>query len=351
MIARCHPQRQIEMHLQYGETLFVRSAGGVVAPCSPHEHLPHHYSVDLRALRIDEFFRYCVRRPDGGEREERFFVHRCDRGGPVDVWEGIRAVDNSYYVLETREHIARRGFAVIPGLVSPEVLAILIDKVRPHVDAVWGAGGCALHGDKINLEKLFLRVPGLLAALVEKLAPLLSTLMGGDVFLEYEQVMVVRAGSAYRTHRHRDVDGGQAMYSEASLRDKRSVHIWIPLVDTDGNSACMYVEPYDGTRVDVAMHAGDALILDNYVWHGSHTNAAQANRLSWLLNLASAPAHDASNPHADLNLPILQSGNVVALGPDECDRVARAKSGVLNLFEAYFTYDVATGAMVNVGSR
>jgi uncharacterized protein YfaS (alpha-2-macroglobulin family) len=62
-----------------------------------------------------------------------------------------------------------------------------------------------------------------------------------DCRWEYEQAMVVRAGTSYTTLRHRDIDGGKAAFSEASLRHKASIHLWIPLIDVDRERAGMYV--------------------------------------------------------------------------------------------------------------
>lgn len=170
--------------------------------------------------------------------------------------------------------------------------------------------GVSVYEDKINLEKALLHVPYLLQALAEKLGPLLRGILGDQVFLEYEQVMAVRAGSSYATRRHRDVDGGKEGFSEASKRHKASVHLWIPLVDIDEACSRMYVEPFDAPEppVELLMRAGDALFLHNYVWHGSRANTSTRHRLSWLLNFAPAPSRDETNPKADLNLQLLRDG-------------------------------------------
>lgn len=190
-------------------------------------------------------------------------------------------------------------------------------------------------------------------ALAEKLGPLLRGIMGDQVFLEYEQVMAVRAGSSYATRRHRDVDGGKEGFSEASKRHKASVHLWIPLVDIDEACSRMYVEPFDAPEppVELLMRAGDALFLHNHVWHGSRANTSTRHRLSWLLNFAPAPSRDETNPHADLNLQLLRDGVPTELGPEVCMRLAREKEAFLNLFDAFFTYDPSRARMVHPENR
>ncbi|MBM7116650.1 phytanoyl-CoA dioxygenase family protein [Archangium primigenium] len=345
-------QRRIEMHLQHGESLVARSAGGAWAECEPHHDLPHVYTVDTGTLAPGEPFRYVVRRADGTERAERFFAHSLERGGPMDVWEGIRAIDNAFYATEVREHLERRGFAVVRRVLSEDLLSTLRAVVQPLITDVWEANRAA-HRDKINLEKVLLHVPHLLQALAEKVGPLLKSILGNEVFLEYEQVMVVRAGTAYATKCHRDVDGGKAGYSEASRRHKGSVHLWIPLVDIDATRACMYVDPFDapGQSLDMTMRAGDALFLHNYVWHGSRANTSGVDRISWLLNFAPAPSHDESNPGADLNLQLLRGGVPTDLAPDVCNRLAQEKHRFLNLFDAFFTYDPSQLRMVHPDNR
>ncbi|AUX42445.1 uncharacterized protein SOCE26_038780 [Sorangium cellulosum] len=344
--------RLIEMHLQHGESLLARSEGGATVACAPHPGLPHVYTVDPGKLTPGEPFRYVVRRADGAERTERFFAHALDQGGPVDVWEGIRAVDNAYYATEVKEHFERRGFAVVRGVLSADVVSTLRGVVVPLIADVWEEDRAA-YRDKINLEKLLLRVPYLLQALAEKLGPLLRRILGDEVFLEYEQVMVVRAGSSYATRRHRDVDGGKQGFSEASKRHKGSVHLWIPLVDIDETRACMYVDPLDAPErsLEMTMRAGDALFLHNYVWHGSRANTSAVDRVSWLLNFAPAPSRDETNPSADLNLPILRGGAPADLGPDVCSRLVREKHTFLNLFDAFFTYDPSRTRMVHPDNR
>ncbi|QRN95867.1 phytanoyl-CoA dioxygenase family protein [Archangium violaceum] len=340
------------MHLQHGECLVARSHGGASARCEPHPYLPHVYTVDAGKLTPGEPFRYVVRRADGTERTERFFAHSLDQDGPVDVWEGIRAIDNAFYANEVKEHFERRGFAVVRRVLSAELVSTLRAVVNPHMADVWGADRAA-YRDKINLEKVLLHVPYLLQALAEKLGPLLGRILGSEVFLEYEQVMVVRAGSSYATRRHRDVDGGKAGFSEASRRHKGSVHLWIPLVDIDETRACMYVDPFDAPEqsLDMTMRAGDALFLHNYVWHGSRANSSGVDRISWLMNLAPAPSHDETNPSADLNLQLLRGGVPMDLGPDVCSRLAREKHSYLNLFDAFFTYDPSLLRMVHPDNR
>jgi hypothetical protein len=340
------------MHLQHGDALLARSSGGMSAPCEPHPELPHVYAVDTSELTPGEPFRYVVLRADGTEKTERFFAHSLDKGGPVDVWEGIRAVDNAFYVNEVREHFVQRGFAVVRGVLSADVVSDLRAVVHPLTHAAWGENG-AVYRDKINLEKELLGVPHLMQAMAEKLGPLLRALVGDHVFLEYEQVMVVRASTAYATRHHRDIDGGKDGFSEASKRHKSSVHLWIPLVDIDETRACMYVNPFDAPdrSIMLPMRAGDALFLHNYVWHGSHPNTSPDHRISWLLNFAPAPSRDQTNPSADLNLPILRDGAPTALGPDVCSRVARDKHTFLNLFDAFFTYDPVTAQMVHAENR
>jgi ectoine hydroxylase-related dioxygenase (phytanoyl-CoA dioxygenase family) len=344
--------RLIEMHLQHGDALFARSSGGISAQCAPHPELPHVYAVDTSELTPGEPFRYVVRRADGTEKTERFFAHSIDEGGPLDVWEGVRAVDNAFYVNEVREHFDKRGFAVVRSVLSADVVSDLRAVVHPLTHAAWGENGAA-YRDKINLEKELLGVPHLLQAMAEKLGPLLRALVGDDVFLEYEQVMVVRASTAYATRRHRDIDGGKDGFSEASKRHKASVHLWIPLVDIDETRACMYVDPLDAPdrSITLPMRAGDALFLHNYVWHGSYPNTSTEHRISWLLNFAPAPSRDETNPSADLNLQILRDGAPTALGPDVCRRVAREKPTFLNLFDAFFTYDPGRAQMVHVENR
>lgn len=350
MTRRTH--RLIEMHLQHGDTLLARSSGGVSVDCEPHPHLPHIHTADTGKLTPDEPFRYVVRRADGTEKTERFFAHSLDHGGPVDVWEGIRAVDNAFYAAELREHFGRRGFAVVRGVLSADVVSTLLSVVHPYMIAVWGENGAA-YRDKINLEKVLLGVPHLLQALVEKLAPLFRAIVGDHVFLEYEQVMVVRAGTSYATLRHRDVDGGKTSFSEASKRHNSSVHLWIPLVDIDETRACLYVEPFDAPEqaIEMRMRAGDALFLHNYVWHGSRANTSMEHRISWLLNFAPAPSRDETNPNADLNLQILRGGAPTDVGPDVCGRLAREKHSLLNLFEAFFTYDPSSMRMAHPENR
>ncbi|WP_438007675.1 phytanoyl-CoA dioxygenase family protein [Sorangium sp. So ce321] len=329
-----------------------RSEGGTSVGCAPHPNLPHVYTVDAGKLAPGEPFRYVVRRADGTERAERFFSHSLDRGGPVDVWEGIRAVDNAFYAAEVKEHFERRGFAVVRGVLSADVVSALRAVVDPLIAGAWGESKAA-YRDKINLEKVLLRVPYLLHAMAEKLGPLLQRILGDEVFLEYEQVMVVRAGSSYATRRHRDVDGGKDGLSEASKRHKGSVHLWIPLVDIDETRACMYVDPFDAPErsITMEMRAGDALLLHNYVWHGSRANASAEDRISWLLNLAPSPSRDEANPDADLNLQILRGGAPTDLSPDVCCRLAREKHAFLNLFDAFFTYDPFLLRMVHPDNR
>ncbi|WP_437970109.1 phytanoyl-CoA dioxygenase family protein [Sorangium sp. So ce260] len=349
-------QRLIEMHLQHGESLVARSEGGRSVDCEPHPDLPHLYTVDTGKLAPGEPFRYVVRRADGTETAERYFAHALDQGGPVDVWEGIRAVDNAFYTAEVQRHFERRGFAVVRGVLSADVVSTLRAVVEPLITDVWGEDRAA-YRDKINLEKVLLRVPHLLQALAEKLAPLLRSIVGDEVFLEYEQVMVVRASSSYATRRHRDVDGGKDGFSEASRRHKGSVHLWIPLVDIDETRACIYVEPFDAPErsldrdLDITMRAGDALFLHNYLWHGSRANASVVDRVSWLLNFAPAPSRDESNPDADLNLQILRGGAPTDLGPDVCGGLVREKHTFLNLFDAFFTYDPSLMRMVHPENR
>jgi ectoine hydroxylase-related dioxygenase (phytanoyl-CoA dioxygenase family) len=346
------PHRLIEMHLQHGDALFARSSGGISVLCQPHPDLPHVYAVDTSALTPGEPFRYVVRGADGAEKTERFFAHSLDKGGPFDVWEGVRAVDNAFYVNEVREHFDTRGFAVVRSVLSADVVSELRTIVHPLTHAAWGENGAA-YRDKINLEKELLRVPNLLQAMAEKLAPLLRALVGDDVFLEYEQVMVVRASTDYATRRHRDIDGGKDGFSEASKRHKASVHLWIPLVDIDETRACMYVDPLDApdSSIMLPMRAGDALFLHNYVWHGSHPNTSTEHRISWLLNFAPAPSRDETNPSADLNLQILRDGAPTALGPEVCCRVVEEKPTFLNLFDAFFTYDPVRAQMVHADNR
>ncbi|WP_437579647.1 phytanoyl-CoA dioxygenase family protein [Sorangium sp. So ce887] len=345
-------QRLIEMHLQHGESLVARSDGGTSVDCEPHPDLPHLYTVDAGKLAPGEPFRYVVRRADGTETAERYFAHALDKGGPVDVWEGIRAVDNAFYTAEVQHHIERRGFAVVRGVLSADVVSTLRAVVHPLIADVWREDRAA-YRDKINLEKVLLGVPCLLQALAEKLAPLLRSIVGDEVFLEYEQVMAVRAGSSYATRRHRDVDGGKDGFSEASRRHKGSVHLWIPLVDIDETRACIYVDPFDAPErsIELEMRAGDALFLHNYVWHGSRANASVVDRVSWLLNFAPAPSHDETNPGADLNLQILRGGAPTDLGPDVCCRLVREKHTFLNLFDAFFTYDPSLMRMVHPDNR
>ncbi|WP_437576232.1 phytanoyl-CoA dioxygenase family protein [Sorangium sp. So ce887] len=345
-------QRLIEIYLQHGESLIARSEGGTPVKCEPHPSLPDIYTVDAGKLAPGEPFRYVVCRADGTERAERFFAHSLDQGGPVDVWEGIRAVDNAFYAAEVKEHFERCGFAVVRGVLSADVVSALRAVVDPLIADVWREGRAA-HRDKINLEKILLRVPYLLHAMAEKLGPLLQRIVGDEVFLEYEQVMVVRAGSSYATRRHRDVDGGKDGLSEASKRHKGSVHLWIPLVDIDETRACMYVDPFDAPErsITMEMRAGDALLLHNYVWHGSRANASAEDRISWLLNLAPSPSRDEANPDADLNLQILRGGAPTDLSPDVCCRLAREKHAFLNLFDAFFTYDPFLLRMVHPDNR
>ncbi|WP_331114974.1 hypothetical protein [Archangium sp.] len=78
--------------MQHGESLVARSEGGSSAECAPHPDLPHVYTVDAGRLAPGKPFRYVVRRADGTERAERFFAHSLEQSGPVDVWEGIRAI-------------------------------------------------------------------------------------------------------------------------------------------------------------------------------------------------------------------------------------------------------------------
>ncbi|XXT24732.1 phytanoyl-CoA dioxygenase family protein [Sorangium sp. So ce429] len=340
------------MHLQHGERLVARSEGGTSVECAPHPDLPHLYTVDAGGLAPGELFRYVVRCADGAERTERFFAHSLDQGGPVDVWEGIRAVDNAFYATEVKEHFERRGFAVVRGVLSADVVSALRAVVHPLIADVWRKDRAA-YRDKINLEKVLLRVPYLLQALAEKLGPLLGRILGDEVFLEYEQVMVVRAGSSYATRRHRDIDGGKDGFSEASKRHKGSVHLWIPLVDIDGTRACMYVDPLDAPEqsLDMTMRAGDGLFLHNYVWHGSRANTSAVDRVSWLLNFAPAPSRDETNPSADLNLQLLRGGVPTDLGPDVCSRLVREKHAFLNLFDAFFTYDPSLLRMVHPDNR
>ncbi|WP_437627182.1 phytanoyl-CoA dioxygenase family protein [Sorangium sp. So ce1151] len=345
-------QRLIEMHLQHGERLVASSRGGASVECEPHPDLPHVYTVDAGKLAAGEPFRYVVRRADGTQRTERFFAHSLDRGGPVDVWEGIRAVDNGFYATEIKEHFERRGFAVVRGVLSADVVSTLSAAVNPLIADVW-RGERAAYRDKINLEKVLLGVPYLLQALAEKLGPVLQRILGDEVFLEYEQVMVVRAGSSYATRRHRDVDGGKEGFSEASRRHKGSVHLWIPLVDIDETRACMYVDPFDAPErsLEMTMRAGDALFLHNYVWHGSRANSSPLDRVSWLLNFAPAPSRDETNPSADLNLQLLRGGVPADLSPDICGRLLREKPSFLNLFDAFFTYDPSLLRMVHPDNR
>ncbi|KYF83296.1 hypothetical protein BE17_01900 [Sorangium cellulosum] len=345
-------QRLIEMHLQHGERLVASSRGGASVECEPHPDLPHVYTVDAGKLAAGEPFRYVVLRADGTQRTERFFAHSLDRGGPVDVWEGIRAVDNAFYAAEIKEHFERRGFAVVRGVLSADVVSTLSAVVTPLIADVWREQRAA-HQDKINLEKVLLGVPYLLQALAEKLGPVLQRILGDEVFLEYEQVMVVRAGSSYATRRHRDVDGGKDGFSEASRRHKGSVHLWIPLVDIDETRACIYVDPFDAPErsLEMTMRAGDALFLHNYVWHGSRANTSLLDRVSWLLNLAPAPSHDDTNPSADLNLQLLRGGVPADLSPDVCCRLLREKPSFLNLFDAFFTYDPSLLRMVHPDNR
>ncbi|HTN91856.1 MAG TPA: phytanoyl-CoA dioxygenase family protein [Sorangium sp.] len=345
-------QRLIEMHLQHGERLMASSRGGASVECEPHPDLPHVYTVDAGKLAAGEPFRYVVRRADGTQRTERFFAHSLDRGGPVDVWEGIRAVDNAFYAAEIKEHFERRGFAVVPGVLSADVVSTLSAVVNPLIADVWREQRAA-YRDKINLEKVLLGVPYLLQALAEKLGPVLQRILGDEVFLEYEQVMVVRAGSSYATRRHRDVDGGKDGFSEASRRHKGSVHLWIPLVDIDETRACIYVDPFDAPErsLEMTMRAGDALFLHNYVWHGSRANTSLLDRVSWLLNFAPAPSRDETNPSADLNLQLLRGGAPADLSPDVCCRLLREKPSFLNLFDAFFTYDPSLLRMVHPDNR
>ncbi|MGK3983059.1 phytanoyl-CoA dioxygenase family protein [Sorangium sp. So ce136] len=345
-------QRLIEMHLQHGERLVASSRGGTSVDCEPHPDLPHIYTVDTGKLAAGEPFRYGVRRADGTERTERFFAHSLDRGGPVDVWEGIRAVDNAFYATELEEHFERRGFAVVRGVLSADVVSTLSAVVNPLIADVWREERAA-YRDKINLEKVLLGVPYLLQALAEKLGPVLQRILGDEVFLEYEQVMVVRAGSSYATRRHRDVDGGKEGFSEASRRHKGSVHLWIPLVDIDETRACIYVDPFDAPErsLEMTMRAGDALFLHNYVWHGSRANTSLFDRVSWLLNFAPAPSRDETNPSADLNLQLLRGGVPADLSPDVCGRLLRKKPSFLNLFDAFFTYDPSLVRMVHPDNR
>ncbi|WP_438030730.1 phytanoyl-CoA dioxygenase family protein [Sorangium sp. So ce233] len=271
-------QRFIEMHLQHGECLVARSEGGASVECARHPDLPHLYTVDAGRLAPGEPFRYVVRRADGIERTERFFTHSLDQGGPVDVWEGIRAVDNAFYATEVKEHFERRGFAVVRGVLSADVVSALRAVVYPVIADVWEKDR-ASYRDKINLEKVLLHVPYLLQALTEKLGPLLRRILGD------------------------------------------------------------------------AMRAGDALLLHNYVWHGSRANTSPVDRVSWLLNFAPAPSHDETNPSADLNLQILRGGVPTDLCPDVCSRLVREKHAFLNLFDGFFTYDPSLLRMVHPDNR
>lgn len=340
------------MHLDHGDRLIARSAGGRTAPCTPHPELPHVFVTDTAALEPGEPFRYVVVGAGGTERAERYFAHHLGSGGPLDVWDGIRSVDSPTRIDEIRRSFRRRGYAVVPGLLSADVTRGALSVVEPLAEAAWGRDGARVR-DKLNLEKVLLCVPYLLQNLVEKLALLLQALVGPRVFLEYEQVLVVHANSTYTTQRHRDIDGGKEPLSEASLRDKGSVHLWIPFIDVDETRAGMYVEPLDtpGQPVNVRMRAGDALFLDNYIWHGCHANSSAMHRFSWVLTFAPIPSEDRASPSADLNLLVVRYGVPSPLGPEVCERLVVEKSGLLNLFDAFFTYDARAGQMANPQNR
>lgn len=345
-------ERLIEVPLHHGEALFARGASGAMVPCSRHPSLPRVHVLDLDRLPAGERYRYLIRRPDGPEVEERYFSHSPDRGGPIDVWDGIRAIESPSFVREVEERFRRQGYAVIEDVISSGVVAEIDAIVRPLAERAWGRGGAQCR-DKINLEKVLIAVPYLLQALIEKLGPVLTAIVGPRVWLDYEQVMVIHSNTNYLTRRHRDIDGGREAMSESSRRDRGAVHLWIPLVDVDATRSGMYVEPFgeEGNPRDIEMRAGDALLLHNFVWHGAHTNTSDVHRFSWLLNFAPHPSRDSSNPAADLELLTLLSGAVQDLGPDVCERRLLAKPAYLNLFDAYFTFDTGGDRMVNAANR
>jgi hypothetical protein len=314
--------------------------------------LPRAHVLDLARLPAGERYRYVIRRPDGAEIEERYFSHSPDRGGPIDVWDGVRAIESPSFVREVEERFRSRGYAVIEDVLSAGVVAEIDALVRPLAERAWGRGGARCQ-DKVNLEKILIAVPYLLQALVEKLGPVLTAIVGPRVWLDYEQVMGIHASTSYLTRCHRDIDGGREAMSESSLRDRDAVHLWIPLVDVDATRAGMYVEPFgeEGCPRDVEMRAGDALLLHNLVWHGAHTNTSDVHRFSWLLNFAPHPSRDVVNPLADLELLVVDGGAVTDLGPDVCERRLLARPAYLNLFDAYFTFDTVSGRMVNTANR
>lgn len=179
----------------------------------------------------------------------------------------------------------RDGWLVAPSLGPPEIEALrtLWAEVGPE-----HAGAMATTSHRTDSEPLRRRVSETIGRAAESLT---SDLVPGYRFVS-AGFMVKRPGAgAVRLHRH-----------EALLDEGRhaALLVWVPLQDTSSESGCMVVVsgthrsrsltgleiPESPEAREVPMAAGQALVMDHRLIHGSRPNLSGDERLAVSILLA-----------------------------------------------------------------
>ena len=217
------------------------------------------------------------------------------------------------------------GYVRIPSVIKPELIKTIRNTFTiPIANHVLSK---VPNRRKISADKVITsEVPELYEMLVENLKDvLLPSIKNDSVYLMYDLLFLVPKGSPYHTIVHWDIGAQKETMEDRfprySWRHPNSISVWIPLVDVDINSSCMYVVPF-GTNIPkyLPMKAGDVLFISYFIPHGSTVNSGDYHRETMLMSISPVKSNDES----DMDVPLIENGKVVKTNRNKIKKLIEA---------------------------
>jgi ectoine hydroxylase-related dioxygenase (phytanoyl-CoA dioxygenase family) len=221
----------------------------------------------------------------------------------------MNKIEDSYY----SKHFLENGYVHIPSVIKPELIKSIRETFTiPIANHVLKNVPNRL---KISADRLLLsEVPELIEMIVENLKDVFMACTRQDsLYLMYEMMFIIPGHSPYHTIVHQDIGANMETIEERfprmSPRHPDTISVWIPFVDVDKKSSCMYVIPY-GTNMPkyIEMKAGDVLFLSYFIPHGSTVNSLDTHRETLLMAISPQPT---TGQVSDINLPLVENGKVL----------------------------------------
>jgi hypothetical protein len=247
---------------------------------------------------------------------------------------------------DDRARFEREGFCLLPGVIPPNLLAILrdecqgfIDRKHAEMDAVGtDTVGISHRGRRYFVSDAWRQRPVLGRFLFSPLmAGICRDLLGPDAWLFYDQYVVKgteAGGTSFAWHQ----DSGYVNANGGDATHRPYLTCWCTLDDVTEANGTVYLLPYEaaGTRqavphrkdpetndwvgyfgaepgVPVELPAGSVACFSSTAFHRSGSNRSPAMRRVFLAQYSAEPILDAGRGRVWAQAePFLEGGRVVA---------------------------------------